>query len=394
MHLNPITSKKFALVASVAVAIFSFIIYYRPYLWLGFLVAIGSGIITFIIMQSEKIQRYRRSIVIYYALVTWIGTLVIFSFIGLISLLKWVNGHLRVYYYGGMPTVGTALVPCNFNLPSVSVGISLWGTETGIEAIGGLPVVWPTSVFYFFLLVLFPFLLTAFILGRGFCGWICYFGGTVDIFRSSKNPRWILSRFRKKYQEPGKSNLVVDGLREDVKDIKYGVAIGLLLLAIGLVIPVICIVCWTWFIQYFWLGIGALIVFILFVIVLPFMTGKRTWCTILCPVGALINFIERITPFNVRINPKKCTKDYSCTTVCPMYSMTRQSINEMYAPNVDCIKCGACIEQCPEKAIDLYLLGTSRKVRSWFIPLAISTGMFWYIWFVIIIIELLPKLIQ
>ena len=225
MHLNPISSKKFALIASIAVAIFSFIIYYRPYLWLGILLAIGSGIITFIIMRSGKVQRYRRSIVIYYALVTWIGTLVIFSFIGLISLLKWVSGHLRVYYYGGMPVVGTALVPCNFNLPSVSAGISLWGTETGIKAIGGLPVVWPTSVFYFFLLVLFPYLVTAFVLGRGFCGWICYFGGTVEVFQTSKNPRWTLSRFRKKYQEPGKNNTAVDGLREDVKDIKYGVAI-------------------------------------------------------------------------------------------------------------------------------------------------------------------------
>ena len=354
--MNPISSKKFALIASIAVAIFSFIIYYRPYLWLGILLAIGSGIITFIIMRSGKVQRYRRSIVIYYALVTWIGTLVIFSFIGLISLLKWVSGHLRVYYYGGMPVVGTALVPCNFNLPSVSAGISLWGTETGIKAIGGLPVVWPTSVFYFFLLVLFPYLVTAFVLGRGFCGWICYFGGTVEVFQTSKNPRWTLSRFRKKYQEPGKNNTAVDGLREDVKDIKYGVAIGLILLAIGLVIPVICIVCWTWLIQYLWLGIGAVIVFTLFIIILPFMTGKRTWCAILCPVGALLNFIERITPFNVRIDPNKCTKNYSCVTVCPMYALTRQTINEIYAPNVDCIKCGTCIDHCPEKAINLYLL--------------------------------------
>jgi hypothetical protein len=77
-----------------------------------------------------------------------------------------------------------------------------------------------------------------------------------------------------------------------------------------------------------------------------------------------------------------------------MYSMTRQTINEMYAPNVDCIKCGACVEQCPENAIDLYLLGTSKKVRSWFIPIVIGAGMFWHIWFVISIVQILPQLLN
>ncbi len=390
--MNPPTSKYLAIIASLMVAIFSFILYSSPFLWLGILAAIGSGGITFVILRSQKIQRLRKSLVIYYAVVTWVGTLVIFSFIGLTSLFKWVGGHLRVYYYGGMPAIGRALVPCNFNLPSISVSLSLWGTETGVETIAGLPVVWPTSVFYFSILVLFPFIATAVILGRGFCGWICYFGGTVDAFRRGGDPKWNLSKLRKNYTAPEKSTPTLDGLREDVKDIKYGVAIGLLLIAIGLAIPVICLICWTWVLQYIWWAVLAVVAFALTVVLLPFMTGKRTWCSILCPVAALLNLIERITPFNVRVDPEKCTKDYSCTTVCPMYSMTRQTINEMYAPNVDCIKCGACIEQCPENAIDLYLLGTSKRVRSWFIPIAIATGMFWYIWFVMSIIQILPQL--
>jgi polyferredoxin len=390
--LNPPSTKKGAIIASIAVAIFTFSIYYRTYFLLGVLFALGSGTITFLILRSKKIQRLRKAVVVYYAVVTWIGTFIIFSFIGLTSLMKWVGGHLRVYYYGGMPAIGKALVPCNFNLPSITLSESLWGQETAIETVVGIPVMWPTSVFYFALLVLFPFLLTAIVLGRGFCGWICYFGGTVDAFRKSGKPKWNLSRFRKNYREQNKSNPALDGLREDVKDVKYGIALGLLLIAMGLAIPLICMICWTWILQYSWWTIIAIVVFGITVIFLPFMTGKRTWCSILCPVGALINLIERITPFNVRIDPKKCTKDYSCTTVCPMYSMTRQTINEMYAPNVDCIKCGACIEQCPENAIDLYLLGTSKKVRSWFIPIAIFAGMFWYIWFIISIVQILPQL--
>ncbi|MFC1505914.1 4Fe-4S binding protein [Thermoproteota archaeon] len=391
--MNPPSTKKVAIIASLVVAIFTFSIYYKTYFLLGILFAFGSGAVTFLILRSEKIQRLRRALVIYYAMVTWIGTLIIFTFIGLTSLMKWIGGHLRVYYYGGMPAIGKALVPCNFNLPSITLSESLWGQETAIETVVGIPVMWPTSIFYFSLLVLFPFLLTAVVLGRGFCGWICYFGGTVDVFKKGGNPKWTLSKLRKNYTEPGKSTPLLDGLREDVKDAKYGVTLGLLLIAIGLAIPLICLICWTWILQYIWWAILFVVAFALTVVFLPFMTGKRTWCSILCPVAALINLIERITPFNVKIDPEKCDKDYSCTTVCPMYSMTRQTINEMYAPNVDCIKCGACIEQCPQNAIDLYLLGTAKKVRSWFIPIAITLGMFWYIWFVISIIQILPQLL-
>lgn len=392
--MNAPTSKRLAYIASLIVAAFLFSLYYRSYVWIGLFLAVLSGIVTFILLRSERITRYRRALVIYYAIVTWIGTLMIFSFIGFTSLLKWIGGHLRVYYYSGMPTIGRALVPCNFNLPDITVSIPLWGSETAVERVSGIPVVWPSSIFYLSILVLVPFLATAVILGRGFCGWVCYFGGSVDAFRRSGRPRWTLRRFRKNYQELGKREAVLDGLREDIKDIKYGVTFALLLLGVGLTIPLICVICWTWLFQYIWWAIAAVLTFALFVIILPFMTGKRSWCSILCPVGALLNLIERVTPFNVRVDPNKCTKDYSCTHVCPTYAMTRQTINEMSAPNVDCIKCGACMDQCPEKAIDLYVLGTSKKARSWFIPIAVSAGMIWYVWFIISIIQLAPYLIK
>jgi ferredoxin-type protein NapH len=389
--LNPASTKRVAIIAGLLVGLFIFGIYYRSYLWLGVFLGVLSGLISFALLSSGRIQRLRRLLVIYYAAVTWTGTIIVFSYIGVASLLKWVGGHLRVYYYGGMPTVGTALVPCNFNLPDITVSIPIWGIEKQVQTVGGIPVVWPSSFFYLAVLVLVPYLATAVLLGRGFCGWVCYFGGSVDTFRRAGKPRWLLTKFRKHYQEPGKKDPALDGLREDIKDIKYGVAIGLLLLGVGLAVPFICIICWTWLLQYLWWGLSAIVVFGLFAVILPFMTGKRTWCTILCPVGALLNSIERITPFNVKIDSNKCTKDYSCTYVCPMFAMTRQTINEMYAPNIDCIKCGACIDQCPEGAIDLYLTGTSKKVRSWFIPLAVSAGMLWYIWFLLAIVKIAPQ---
>ena len=164
-----------AVIASLAVALFGVLVYSRSYLWLGIFVGVLGGLVSFALLRSERIQRIRKALVVYYAIVTWTGTLVIFSFIGFTSLLKWIGGHLRVYYYGGMPTVGRALVPCNFNLPSVTVSIPIWGSEIGMETIAGIPVVWPSSIFYFSILVLIPYLATVVILGRGFCGWVCYF---------------------------------------------------------------------------------------------------------------------------------------------------------------------------------------------------------------------------
>jgi ferredoxin len=70
-----------------------------------------------------------------------------------------------------------------------------------------------------------------------------------------------------------------------------------------------------------------------------------------------------------------------------MYAMTPQDIERGKCTNPNCIRCGRCIEVCPEEAIDLYWRRGSIQVRSVFITLAIAAGLAWYIWFVVLLVD-------
>ena len=77
-----------------------------------------------------------------------------------------------------------------------------------------------------------------------------------------------------------------------------------------------------------------------------------------------------------------------------MYAITKESIEASGKPNIDCVKCGKCIEVCPVECIDLNIRGTKLQGRSWFIPLAIGTAASWYVWFVVMAMQIIPSLIH
>jgi polyferredoxin len=116
------------------------------------------------------------------------------------------------------------------------------------------------------------------------------------------------------------------------------------------------------------------------------MTKRRWWCHI-CPIGAVFSLLNKVSFFRVRIDKKKCTKCLDCVQECRMYALTPDAVEGKGVPDADCIRCGRCIEACPEEAIDMYWFGTSRKARSLFISLAIIAVLAWYIWFVVIVVD-------
>lgn len=382
--MKPVTNLHIAIVISILIGVYTFYLHYRPSLTLGVAMGLGLGIATFGLLRFRSVQRIRHIYLVSYAILMWIGSFIIFDYIGVDNLAVWVWSHTKVYYYEGLPTYGTTLIPCNRAMPEIMLGLSVFGRFEYVEAVVKLPSTIQMGILY-----LIPFLVTALILGRGFCGWICFFGGTVQGCMSGEKVRWKMSRFMKK-SISGEQN--VDGLREEVKDIKYGLAVGILLLALAFAVPFICIVCWVFLVQFFWLGIAFLLISALFVVILPFMNKKRWFCMVICPVGAIINFIEGITLFRVKLDREKCIKCHKCIQVCETNAMTRQSIEDSGKPNIDCIKCHRCIEVCPVDCIDLYVRGTETPARSWFIPLSIAIATSWYAWFIIAIL-ILPSIL-
>ncbi|MEM4251108.1 MAG: 4Fe-4S binding protein [Candidatus Bathyarchaeia archaeon] len=385
--MEPATSTRNAVIAAAAVGGFCFYLFFRPYLILGVLAAAFMGAATFWTLRAREVQHVRRTVLITFSLITWAGTFAILAWIGPSSLVKWVADHLRVYYFQGMPMYGTTIIPCTRALPEITLGIAMYGQS----AQPGVLLKWPSSL-VMLIMVMVPFVATAVVFGRGWCGWMCFFGGTVEAFMSGSKSRWPLRRWRMNFTPPDGEASFLGGLKEEVKDIKYGIALALLLVGLGAAVPIICIVCWTFLIQYLWIGVLFIAAAVLFAMVVPFMTKKRWFC-ILCPVGAMIGLVESLSPFRVKIDKEKCDKCYDCMRACPMYAMTPKAIEEKGKPVLDCIKCGRCIEVCPKECIDLYLRGTNMKVRSWFVPLALGATAAWYVWFVFALIQLTPHLL-
>ena len=250
--MRPATNLINAVTVSTLIGVYAFYLHYRPYLVLGIAMGLGLGIATFGLLRFHSVQRVRYLYLVSYTILMWFGSFVIFNYIGMDNLAVWVWSHTKVYYYEGLPTYGTTLVPCNRAMPEIMLGLAGFGRLEYVEAVVTLPSTLQLGILY-----LIPFLVTALVLGRGFCGWICFFGGTVQACMSGKKVRWKMSKFMK-MSDGSEQN--IDGLKEEVKDIKYGVAIGIPLLAITFAVPLICIVCWVFLVQFFWLGMIFLLV--------------------------------------------------------------------------------------------------------------------------------------
>ena len=174
------------------------------------------------------------------------------------------------------------------------------------------------------------------------------------------------------------------------ENFKYVFLLVMIILSLFLGFAIINIffpVLWLKSIPAFWTVISILVVFAL---VLPFMTKRRWWCFI-CPVGASLSLLQKISFFRIKIDQDKCIKCMDCVQECPVYALTPQTVEEGRSLGEHCIRCGRCIEVCPDEAIDIYWLGRQRKVKSQFIALTMATVFAIYIWFIVLLISYLVR---
>lgn len=104
-------------------------------------------------------------------------------------------------------------------------------------------------------------------------------------------------------------------------------------------------------------GMGGVFVMMLTVttvvgIVLGIPTHHRNWCTY-CPVGTMGNWLGR-GRYPLTIS-SKCNECKKCDTVCPIqikrWQYRLENGKAVIIPEWDCLKCGLCIEACPQKAL-------------------------------------------
>jgi polyferredoxin len=187
------------------------------------------------------------------------------------------------------------------------------------------------------------------VLGKGWCSYACFFGGIeegVAAIPARAKIRKIDPRWR---HGP------------------WAVLLAMVLLSLALFEPAYCMwLCPFKAVSEYiaarnLIGLFQNAIFVLLfaglVIVLPFLTKKRTQCSFFCPFGAFQSIFNKISAFEVKIDKERCKPCVLCQNACPNMSLTRESIARGETL-MSCMKCGACVDACPRQAVVWHIKGT------------------------------------
>jgi polyferredoxin len=107
---------------------------------------------------------------------------------------------------------------------------------------------------------------------------------------------------------------------------------------------------------YFRLGLITFLIFSGIVALSRYQT--RFWCRNLCPLGALLGFLGKLSPVRLAVSDK-CNRCMRCVNECKAGAIGDDP-NRYQGP--ECIECYSCIAVCPEQAISL-AVGYDRTAR-------------------------------
>ena len=192
------------------------------------------------------------------------------------------------------------------------------------------------------------------VMGKGWCSYACFFGGIEE--GMSAIPK--RTRIRK--------------LDPRLRFVPWAVLLAMVLLSFALFEPAYCM----WLCPFKavteyvaarnLLGLIQNVIFIILfaglVIVLPYLTRKRTQCSWFCPFGAFQSIFNKISIFDIKIDQSRCKPCVACQNACPNLSLSKDSIARGEAL-MSCMKCGACVDACPRQAAVWHIKGTSVAVK-------------------------------
>ncbi len=211
----------------------------------------------------------------------------------------------------------------------------------------------------------FLWLSMIFTIGPGICSWVCFYGGIDEMFsKALKKPFYKI-----KISKPW-------------RDFPMAFLIFLLVVSFLQGLPFFC----NWFCPFkmteafwdshsatravqaalFWSALAG------FVIILPVLTKKRTFCSMVCPFGALASVCGTMSAYRAIIDGAKCIRCGRCQDVCPVFAVEDKDRKEYKISNF-CNRCGTCIDICPVSAINIFTKHGSRRIptRNIFIFMAL-----------------------
>jgi polyferredoxin len=107
---------------------------------------------------------------------------------------------------------------------------------------------------------------------------------------------------------------------------------------------------------------------IAFLVVMSFVV-KNFWCRYICPYGALLGVMGLLSPFTIRRDVTKCTGCRGCSKACPVYL---DVADQKKVTSPECMMCLECIESCHTNALHVKTIFPFRifatPLKSWMYP--------------------------
>jgi ferredoxin-type protein NapH len=187
------------------------------------------------------------------------------------------------------------------------------------------------------------------VLGKAWCSYACFFGGIEEGFAAVPKR----ARVRK--------------LDSRLRLVPWAILLFVVVMSAALFEPVYCL----WLCPFktvteypavhsvetaIQMGI-FITLFVGLVVVLPYLTKKRTQCAYFCPFGAFQSVFNKVNLFEIRFDREKCVDCTLCQTACPTMALSAESIREGKTL-LNCMKCGACVDSCRKDAAVWHLKGT------------------------------------
>jgi polyferredoxin len=202
------------------------------------------------------------------------------------------------------------------------------------------------------------------VMKKGFCGWICPVG-TLSQYVWMAGEKIFGRNFR-----------IGPFTDISLRSIKY-VLLGLFLFLIGIAMPPNMMALFFIADYYkivdvrmlkFFTEMSLLTMWVLIALGVLSLLYKNFWCRYLCPYGALLGLLSRVSPFKVRRNEEKCIHCHACTKHCPTFIDVEK---KEVVKSEECFGCLTCVSRCPaDGALDLTVRAGKRVhiVQPWLFP--------------------------